>query len=65
MAIARGDGIWYSAPGSVGGTDTGRNSTTPIGFSGVVPIATQVVATGATTAQIAAALAALGLTRLS
>ncbi len=48
-----------------GGTLVGRNATSKVGFYGTTPIVQPVVATGATTAQIAAALAALGLTRLT
>lgn len=47
------------------GTLVGRNTTSKVGFYGTVPIVRPVVATGATTAQIAAALAALGLTSLT
>lgn len=47
------------------GTLVGRNTTSKVGFYGTTPIARPVVATGATTAQIAAALAALGLTSLT
>jgi hypothetical protein len=47
------------------GTLVGRNADSKVGFYGTAPITRPVVATGATTAQIAAALAALGLTRLT
>ncbi len=47
------------------GTLVGRNSDSKVGFYGTAPIARPLVASGATTAQIAAALAALGLTRLT
>lgn len=47
------------------GTLVGRNSDSKVGFYGTTPIPRPLVATGATTAQIAAALAALGLTRLT
>lgn len=47
------------------GTLVGRNTTSKVGFYGTTPIPRPLVATGATTAQIAAALAALGLTRLT
>lgn len=47
------------------GTVLGQSPTDKIGFYGAVPAQQQVLATGATTAQIVAALAALGLTRLT
>ncbi len=47
------------------GTLVGRNATSKVGFYGTTPIVRPVVASGATTAQIAAALAALGLTSLT
>lgn len=47
------------------GTLVGRNTTSKVGFYGTTPITRPVVASGATTAQIAAALAALGLTSLT
>lgn len=47
------------------GTVMGQSPDDKIGFYGAVPAVQQVLATGATTAQIAAALAALGLTRLT
>lgn len=65
MAIARGDAIWYSAPGSSGGTDTGRNTTTAIGFAGTVPSIIPVLTSSSTAANIVTALTALGLCRPS
>lgn len=51
-----------AAPGSADGTLVGRNTTTPVGFFGTVPIAQPTIpASGATAAQIATALIALGL----
>lgn len=50
-----------AAAGSAEGTLVGRNATTPVGFFGATPVARQVVTSGATTAQIVAALTALGL----
>lgn len=47
------------------GTLVGRNADSKVGFYGTTPVVRPLVATGATTAQIAAALAALGLTRLT
>jgi hypothetical protein len=47
------------------GTLVGRNTTSKVGFYGTTPIVRPVVPTGATTAQIAAALAALGITSLT
>ncbi len=47
------------------GTLVGRNTTSKVGFYGTTPIPRPVVAAGATSAQIAAALAALGLTSLT
>jgi hypothetical protein len=47
------------------GCMVGQNSTDKVGFYGVTPVAQPVLATGATTTQIVAALALLGLTRLT
>lgn len=46
------------------GTICGQDPADKIGFYGAVPVTQNVLATGATTAQIVAELARLGLTRL-
>ena len=51
--------------GNPDGSALGQDPSDKIGFYGATPAVQQVLATGATTAQIAAALAALGLTRLT
>jgi len=51
--------------GNPDGTLVGQDPSDKIGFYGATPAVQQVLATGATTAQIVAALAALGLTRLT
>lgn len=51
-----------AAAGSSDGTLTGRNSTTPIGFCGTVPILRPTVSLGSgTLAQVITSLGALGL----
>ncbi len=45
------------------GTLVGRNTTSKVGFFGTTPIVRPILAPGATTAQIVAALQALGLTQ--
>ena len=47
------------------GTMLGQGPDDKISFNGATPIVQPVLATGATTAQIAAVLALLGLTRLT
>ncbi len=47
------------------GTLVGRNTTSKVGFYGTTPIVRPILAPGATTAQIVAALQALGLTQPS
>ena len=47
------------------GTSMGQAPDDKISFYGAVPVAQNVLATGATTAQIVAELARLGLTRLT
>ncbi len=47
------------------GTLVGRNTTSKVGFYGTTPIVRPILASGATTAQIVAALQALGLTQPS
>lgn len=47
------------------GTLVGRNSDSKVGFYGTTPIVRPILAGGATTAQIVAALQALGLTQPS
>ena len=47
------------------GTLVGRNPNSKVGFYGTTPIARPILASGATTAQIVAALQALGLTQAS
>ena len=51
--------------GNPDGTLVGQDPSDKIAFYGAQPAVQQVLATGATTAQIVAALAALGLTRLT
>ena len=63
LAIDTQNSVYSAAPGSVGGTLVGRNTTTPVGFFGTPPIARPgpiSISTG-TTAQIITALGALGL----
>jgi hypothetical protein len=57
--------IKQNSDGNPDGSSLGQSPSDKIGFYGAAPIAQQVLATGATTAQIVAALAALGLTRLT
>lgn len=64
MALAT-DTQAAAAQETADGTLVGRNPGSKVGFYGTTPIVRPVVATGATTAQIAAALAALGLTSLT
>ena len=47
------------------GTLVGRNTTSKVGFYSTTPIVRPILAPGATTAQIVAALQALGLTQPS
>jgi len=47
------------------GTSMGQDPADKLSFFGAVPVAQNVLATGATTAQIVAELARLGLTRLT
>lgn len=56
--------IKQCSDGNPDGSQLGQDPSDKIGFYGAAPAVQQVLATGATTAQIAAALAALGLTRL-
>lgn len=65
MAVDTQPSVWAAGPGTDEGMLVGRNTTSKLGFYGATPIARPVVAAGATTAQIAAALAALGLTSLT
>lgn len=53
--------VWAAGPGSEEGLLVGRNATGLLGFYGTTPIIRPVLASGATTAQIVAALTALGL----
>lgn len=65
MAIARGDDIWHAAPGTSGGSELGRDTTTAIGFAGTVPLEIPILTSASTTADIVAALTALGICRPS
>jgi len=47
------------------GNMIGQDANDKVGFFGATPVVQNVLATGATTAQIAAELARLGLTRLT
>lgn len=57
--------IHQLSDGGPDGTVLGQSPTDKIAFNGAAPVAQPLLATGATTAQIAAALALLGLTRLT
>lgn len=54
--------LWAAAPGTDDGTLVGRNSDDKVGFFGAVPAVRPTVSLGTvTTAQLATALASLGL----
>ena len=61
------DGVnqeFAAAPGSQDGTLVGRNTTTPVGFFGTVPIVQPVVTiSGASAGTVLTALIALGLVK--
>lgn len=57
--------IKQNSDGNPDGSALGQSPSDKIGFFGAAPVVQNVLATGATTAQIAAELARLGLTRLT
>ena len=61
LAVDTQPSVWAAAPGTDEGALVGRNALGKVGFYGTTPIARPVLASGATTAQIVAALTALGL----
>jgi len=65
MAVDTQPSVWAAAPGTDEGTLVGRNATGKLGFNGTTPIVKPIIPTAATSTQIAAALAALGLVSLS
>lgn len=57
--------IKQNSDGNPDGSSLGQSPSDKISFFGAAPVAQNVLATGATAAQIAAELARLGLTRLT